>query len=201
MKTEKRWSEIYLLTGNLGKLKEIRRWMDPLGIEVKLLKGDFIETQVDTLEEVIHFGVEHLVEKEGIDVPFIKDDSGLFIEALNGFPGVYSSYFHRTVGNDGILRLMSGKEDRSAVFKTVIGLHLPGKGLSMFTGECHGTITKDIRGKQGFGYDPIFIPDGERRTFAEMSVEEKNSISHRIMAIRRLVDFISRDGPGPARKP
>jgi XTP/dITP diphosphohydrolase len=193
MTTGERWREIYLLTGNLGKLKEIKRWLDPLGIEVKLLKNEFVETQVDTLEEVVHFGVDHLVEKEGIDVPFIKDDSGLFIQSLNGFPGVYSSYIQRTIGNEGVMRLMEGKEDRRATFRTVIGLYLPGKGLSMFTGECHGTITEETRGKQGFGYDPIFIPLGEERTFAEMSVEEKNSISHRILAIRRLVEFISRD--------
>jgi XTP/dITP diphosphohydrolase len=191
----KNWKEIHLVTGNLGKLKEIKRWLDPLQIEVKLLKKDFVETQVDTLEEVIHFGVDHLVRKEGAEIPFIKDDSGLFIEALNGFPGVYSSYVQRTVGNDGVLRLMVGKDDRRATFRTVIGLYLPGRGLSMFKGECHGTITIEPRGKLGFGYDPIFIPNGEERTFAEMSVEEKNSISHRIMAIRRLVEFISMDDP------
>ncbi|MGA1847748.1 MAG: RdgB/HAM1 family non-canonical purine NTP pyrophosphatase, partial [Thermoplasmatota archaeon] len=170
-------------------------------IEVKLLKRDFVETQVDTLEEVIHFGVDHLVEKGEVDAPFIKDDSGLFVNGLNGFPGVYSSYVQRTVGNGGIIRLMEGMDDRRATFRTVIGLHIPGSGLSMFTGECHGNLTSEERGKQGFGYDPIFVPQGEDRTFAEMSVEEKNSISHRIMAIRRLVDFISRDGSGPAREP
>jgi len=194
MSADRGSGEIFLLTGNLGKLKEIKRWLDPLGIEVKIMKKEFVEVQADTLEEVIHFGVGHLVESEGVDVPFIKDDSGLFIRALEEFPGVYSSYVQRTVGNQGILRLMEGIEDRRARFRTVIGLYLPSRGLSIFTGECHGTITKEIRGKQGFGYDPIFVPDGEERTFAEMSIEEKNSMSHRVLALTRFLDHFPNQG-------
>ncbi|MGA1872940.1 MAG: XTP/dITP diphosphatase [Thermoplasmatota archaeon] len=180
-----------LLTGNTGKLKEIRRWLEPLGIEVVLLDLPFIETQVDSLDEVIINGMEILELREHTDGAFIKDDSGLFIEALAGFPGVYSSYVQRSIGNKGILRLMEGIENRNASFRTVIGLYLPDEGVSLFRGECRGTISMEERGKQGFGYDPIFIPRGEDRTFAEMSLREKNDISHRIMAIRGLVDFLS----------
>jgi XTP/dITP diphosphohydrolase len=183
--------KINLLTGNTGKLKEIKRWLEPLGIEVTLLDKEFIETQVGSLEEVIFQGMEIIKEKEDIQEPFIKDDSGLFIDDLNGFPGVYSSYFQGTVGNDGILKLMEGRKNRTARFKTVIGLMIPGKGVSMFSGECVGTISDEIRGKQGFGYDPIFIPEGEDRTFAEMSLEDKNKISHRIRAIKGLIEFLS----------
>ncbi|MGA1792980.1 MAG: XTP/dITP diphosphatase [Thermoplasmatota archaeon] len=188
----KRIEHIKLLTGNTGKLKEIKRWLEPMGIEVTLLDREFIETQTDSLDEVILNGME-IMEKEGsIEGAFIKDDSGLFIDALSGFPGVYSSYVHRSIGNKGILKLMEGRTDREASFRTVIGLYLPGEGISLFRGECKGTLALEERGKQGFGYDPIFVPGGEDRTFAEMSVEEKNSISHRIMAIKGLVDFLSR---------
>lgn len=182
---------IYLLTGNMGKLKEIKRWLEPLGIEVNLLDKEFIEMQVNSLEEVIFHGMKSIEKEEDIREPFIKDDSGLFIDGLDGFPGVYSSYVQGTVGNEGILKLMEGKENRSARFKTVIGLMIPGKGVSMFSGECEGTISLDIRGKQGFGYDSIFIPSFEKRTFAEMSLKDKNRISHRIRAIKGLVEFLS----------
>jgi len=181
-----------LRTGNIGKLKEIKKWLEPMGIEVTLLDREFIETQVDSLDEVILNGMDIMEMEGGIEGAFIKDDSGLFIDALSGFPGVYSSYVHRTLGNKGILKLMEGKNDRTASFKTVIGLYLPGEGVSLFHGECRGTLSSEERGKQGFGYDPIFIPEGEERTFAEMSLEEKNSISHRIRAIKGLVDFLSR---------
>ncbi|MBN1389707.1 MAG: XTP/dITP diphosphatase [Candidatus Thermoplasmatota archaeon] len=183
---------IYLLTGNMGKFKEIDRWLQPLGMEVKLLKRNFIETQADHLEEVILKGMD-IINKEGdINEPFVKDDSGLFIDALGGFPGVYSSYVHRTIGNRGILDLMGDRNDRGAAFRTVMGLYLPGKGVSLFRGECRGMISYEERGKQGFGYDPIFIPEGRSMTFAEMSVEEKNAMSHRIKAIRGLVEYLSR---------
>lgn len=187
----KKLEKINLLTGNTGKLKEIKKWLEPLGIEVDLLKRDFTEVQVGSLEEVIYHGMRLMEIEGGIDEPFIKDDSGLFIEALQGFPGVYSSYIHSSIGNEGILRLMEGKDNRSARFRTVMGLMIPEKGVSMFIGECEGYISYDARGKQGFGFDPIFIPSGEDRTFAEMSVEEKNKMSHRIKAIRGLVEFLS----------
>jgi XTP/dITP diphosphohydrolase len=137
--------------------------------------------------------MELIQMEEKIEEPFIKDDSGLFIDALKGFPGVYSSYVQKSIGNEGILRLMDGVENRAAYFRTVIGLFIPEKGISLFSGECRGSISSEIRGKQGFGYDPIFIPDGEDRTFAEMSLEEKNNISHRIRAIKGLVNFLSQE--------
>ncbi|MBN1538508.1 MAG: XTP/dITP diphosphatase [Candidatus Thermoplasmatota archaeon] len=183
---------IYLLTGNTGKLKEIGRWLQPLGVEVRLMERTFLEAQADSLEEVILTGME-VMEKEGdIEGPFIKDDSGLFIDALGGFPGVYSAYVQRTIGNKGILDLMGDRNDRGATFRTVIGLYQPGEGITLLRGECPGAISFEERGKQGFGYDPIFIPRGEERTFAEMSVDEKNSLSHRIRAIKGLIDYLSR---------
>ena len=186
-----RLNKINLLTGNTGKLKEIKKWLEPLGIEVVLLNKDFMETQVGSLEEVIYQGMKFIGMEGEIKEPFIKDDSGLFIDALHGFPGVYSSYVHSSIGNAGILRLMDGMANRSARFRTVIGLMIPDKGVSMFIGECEGRISHEARGKQGFGYDPIFIPEGEERTFAEMSVIDKNEMSHRIKAIKGLVEFLS----------
>jgi XTP/dITP diphosphohydrolase len=185
--------EIHILTGNQGKIREIRKWLVPIGIEVKTAEGDFIEAQVDSLEEVIMIGMEGFTAGKNIEIPIIKDDSGLFIEALDGFPGVYSAYVQRTLGNEGILRLMESQEDRNAVFKTVIGLYLPSRGTTLFTGICKGSISDNLRGGNGFGFDPIFIPEGENRTFAEMTIDDKNSMSHRIKAVKRLVSFLERN--------
>ena len=115
---------------------------------------------------------------------FIIDDSGMFVHALKGFPGVYSAYGQKTIGNQGILTLMEGIEDRSATFKCCIGCDIDGKTI-IVTGKCDGFILNGEKGKEGFGYDPIFSPDG-KRSFAEISVEEKNTMSHRGNAVKLL---------------
>ncbi|MCK5774412.1 MAG: XTP/dITP diphosphatase [Thermoplasmata archaeon] len=185
--------KLYLITGNPGKLKEIKNRLDVLNVELGTLQEEFVEVQADTLEEVVLFGIEHLVGEKGIDLPFIKADSGLFIDSLDGFPGVYSAYVQDTIGNDGILKLMEGLDDRTATFKTVMGLHIPGEGVSLFRGEIRGEITLEKKGFFGFGYDPVFIPEGAEKTFAEMTIEEKNRDSHRIRATMKLVDHLSRE--------
>ncbi|MFO8051076.1 MAG: XTP/dITP diphosphatase [Thermoplasmatota archaeon] len=186
MKQEK----IYMVTTNPGKLKEIKSYLDPIGIDLGLLEETFVEIQADTLEEVVQYGLDRLSEELEGDLQLIKDDSGLFIEALGGFPGVYSAYVQRTISNPGILKLMEGADNRKAVFRTVMGYRMKGGGYALFRGECNGAISLEMKGRQGFGYDPIFIPDGEDRSFAEMSVEEKNSVSHRIDALKKLVRYL-----------
>jgi XTP/dITP diphosphohydrolase len=123
---------------------------------------------------------------------FIIEDSGLFIDPLGGFPGVYSSYILKTLGNPGILRLLGDRKDRDAVFRSCFGHFSTHRGPALIKGECKGRIAFEQRGKEGFGFDPIFIPDGEERTFAEMSVEEKNSISHRGRALEALYNHLQR---------
>ena len=182
--------EIGFVTGNTGKLKEISRGMKETGSTIVLEETPFIEIQADSLEEVIQFGMEVLIKQKGGERWWMKDDSGLFIDALDGFPGVYSAYVNRTIGNDGVLSLMKGEENRSASFRTVIGLHIPERGLSLFRGECKGSIAHEKSGKQGFGYDPIFIPEGIDTTFADMDVDQKNSMSHRIRALKKMIAFL-----------
>ena len=115
---------------------------------------------------------------------FIIDDSGMFVHALKGFPGVYSAYGQKTIGNKGILTLMEGVKDRSATFKCCIGCDIDGETI-IVTGKCDGFILFEEKGTEGFGYDPIFSPDG-KRSFAEISVEEKNTMSHRGNAVKLL---------------
>ena len=119
-----------------------------------------------------------------VPAPFIIDDSGLEVDALRGFPGVYSAYVYKTLGCAGILRLLTDG-DRAARFRCVIGL-ADGTGTRSLTGICEGSIASAERGKEGFGYDPIFLPRGSGRTFAEMSTAEKNALSHRGKALAAL---------------
>jgi len=174
------------ITSNPGKVEEARKYFEPLGVEVYQLRFSYPEVQADTLEEVAEYGVKWLAEK--IRGPFFLDDSGLFVEALNGFPGVYSAYVYKTLGCAGILKLLEGETNRRAYFKSVVA-YWDGE-LHLFTGRVDGEITTEPRGSGGFGFDPIFKPDGFDQTFAEMTTEEKNEISHRGRALRAFAQWL-----------
>ena len=120
------------------------------------------------------------------------EDSGLFIKALNGFPGVYSAYVFQTIGHLGILRLMEGIRERDARFESRIALCLPDGNIELVSGTCPGTIPQTMRGSEGIGFDPVFIPKGDYRTFAEMSIEEKEVHSHRGQALSALRERLAR---------
>lgn len=131
---------------------------------------------------------------EKFDTNCFADDSGLLVDALNGSPGVYSARYAGEQKNDRdnidkLLFELKNVENRKAHFKTVMALVLDGKD-HVFEGMVHGTIIGELRGSNGFGYDPVFMPDGFSKTFAEMSLEEKNSISHRKIALKKLLDFL-----------
>ena len=174
------------VTSNPGKIEEARKYFEPLGVEVYQLRFPYPEIQADTLEEVAEYGVKWLAER--IDGPFFLDDSGLFINALKGFPGVYSAYVYKTLGIDGILKLLEGVDDRSAYFKSVVA-YWDGE-LHLFKGRVDGEIIREKRGSGGFGFDPVFRPSGFERTFAEMTTEEKNEISHRGRALKAFAEWL-----------
>jgi XTP/dITP diphosphohydrolase len=142
------------------------------------------EIQADSLEEVAAWGVSYVQER--FRDTFILEDAGLFIDTLQGFPGVYSKYVFFTIGLEGILRVLDGVENRNAVFRSVYAYNEPGKKPIIVIGECQGVISMEKQGTRGFGYDPIFIPDGAQKTFGEMSVAEKNQFSHRAKALDKL---------------
>ncbi len=175
-----------LVTSNRGKYEEYRMMFEAEGIGLELNMMSYPEEQLDSIEKVAERSAYYLTGIVGPD--FFIDDSGLFIESLGGFPGVYSSYVKRTIGNEGILKLMKGVENRKAEFRTCIAFY-NGK-LNLFTGRVSGSISEEQRGKGGFGFDPIFIPDGLDRTYAEMTTAEKNSISHRAVAARNFLLFL-----------
>ena len=179
---------LHFITGNKGKLKEVQDKMKPLKINVLQNNLGYPEIQTETLEEVTHYGVQYLETK--LAEPYILEDAGLFITALNKFPGVYSKQVFYTIGLEGILTLMDKQINRSAVFQSVYALKLPNTSPLYFKGTCKGTIIEEKKGTGGFGYDPIFIPDGYAKTFAEMSTAEKNKVSHRGKALQKLITYL-----------
>ena len=185
--------KITFVTSNTGKLKEVKDKFETLGIEVVGDKVYYPEIQTDNLREVARYGAQWL--KNRLEAPFMLDDSGLFLSALEGFPGVYSAYIYRTIGNRGILNLMNKKGDKRAEFRTAAALVDANEKIHIFEGVCKGSVIDEERGKNGFGYDPIFMPVGHEITFGEMSTEEKNKISHRDLAFQELFEHIKENLP------
>jgi XTP/dITP diphosphohydrolase len=188
--------KLVFATNNLNKLKEVQSLI-PTNIELLSLKDigcteDIPETQI-TIEGNAIQKAKYLKKHYGYDC--FADDTGLEVEALNGEPGVYSARYageHRNADDnmDKLLGNLKQNSNRKAQFKTVIALYLKGS-LHTFTGICKGVITTEKNGESGFGYDPIFKAQGLEKTFAEMSLEEKNRIGHRGNAVRQLVKFLS----------
>mgnify|MGYP003877038903 CR=1 FL=1 len=175
---------IYLVSTNVNKYLEAREVVASYGLSLAFLRDDAPELQSDDVAEIAAEGARWAAEKW--DLPVLVEDTGLFIEAIGGFPGPYASYVLKTIGLRGVLRLLEGVEERRAFFKTGLAF-CDGKGSepTVFTGEAHGVIAEAPRGSSGFGYDPIFVPEGgDGRTFAEMSRAEKNALSHRARAFR-----------------
>ncbi len=186
--------ELVFATNNAHKLEEVQAI---IGNKFNLQSltdigchDDIPETGV-TFHENAQQKTDYLVERFAVDC--FGDDSGLEIDSLNGEPGVYSARYSGSrdmVQNiDLVLARMDGVSSRTARFKTVISLFLEGKQY-FFEGAIEGQIIEECRGDGGFGYDPIFIPDGYSRTFAEMSGAEKNLISHRSIAVSKMAEFL-----------
>ena len=190
--------QLLFQTGNLGKLAEARHYFEPLGFTVEqfLINGEppeIIEPQSDDLVTVarskISQGVALLAGAGRADSALLVEDAGLFIDVLSGFPGVYSSSVLEKLGLDGILTLLQGREQRTALFGCCAAMW-DGERLLVGEGNCTGEIAQEARGEHGFGYDPLFIPDvsgADGRTFAQMSPEEKGRSSHRTRAYEQLV--------------
>ncbi len=195
--------KLIFATQNKNKALEINQLLqkEALGFEViDATTFGITEDIPETGETLVDNALQkarYVYEKWGVDC--FADDTGLEIEALNGEPGVYSARYageaRDSVKNmELVLDKLKDKSTRAAKFKTVIALILDGKEY-LFEGEVAGKITEALSGKAGFGYDPIFMPDGYEITFAEMDAELKNSMSHRGRAVRDLIRFLSRIVP------
>ncbi len=177
--------ELNVITKNKAKGEEALSILASLGVKARLVLMDKNEIQSESLEEIALHAAR--IAYATLRKPLVVDDSGLFIEVLNGFPGPYSSYVYRKIGIRGVLKLMEGEVNRRACFKTAVATIIPPLE-KVYTGEVCGEITLEPRGERGFGFDPIFIPEGYTKTYAEMTLEEKNMISHRYRAYKRMVE-------------
>jgi len=174
---------IYFATSNKNKFNEASRILEKYGYELVLFSFEKKELQSTDLGEIALQSA--LIAYTYVNAPVVVEDSGLFIKALNGFPGPFSSYVYKTIGVRGVLKLMEGVTDRSAYFEAAVAIVMP-PFERVFKGSVYGRIADSPRGTGGFGFDPIFIPENEDKTFAEMSVEEKNKYSHRARAFEKL---------------
>ena len=190
--------KLVFATHNDHKLKEVQQLL-PKNIQLLSLKDidcfDEIPETGDTLEENAKIKADHFTQTYGLNC--FSDDTGLLVDALNGAPGVYSARYAggQKDASDNMQKLLNelnGKNNRKAHFKTVVHLNLNGE-VHAFEGTVDGVITDKEQGKEGFGYDPIFKPNGFDKTFGELPSDVKNSISHRGRAIRKLVEFLKKN--------
>lgn len=188
--------DLLFATSNKNKVLEIKKVL-PKEFNIKSLDDigfcEEIPENENTIEGNAIFKANYMYKKYNLNV--FADDTGLEVDSLNGKPGVHSARYagiskNSTDNINKLLKKLKNKKNRKARFKTVIALILNSK-IYTFEGVVEGIITKKPKGENGFGYDPVFIPRGYTKTFGELSIEEKNSISHRSLAMNKLIDFIS----------
>ena len=169
--------DLYFASSNIHKFNEAKKILDTFGINLGFFNCKLEEIQSDSLIEIAKNKAKQAFLK--CKKPVIVEDDGLFIESLNGFPGPYSSYVFQTIGNNGILQLL--KQNRKAKFVSIISF-CDKKNIETFESKINGTISKKLSGR-GWGYDPIFIPLNQKKTFAQL--ENKNLLSHRFKSLRK----------------
>ena len=188
--------DLLFATSNKNKILEIKKVL-PKEFNIKSLDDigfcEEIPENENTIEGNAIFKANYIYKKYNLNV--FADDTGLEVDSLNGKPGVHSARYagiskNSTDNINKLLKKLKNKKNRKARFKTIIALILNSK-IHTFEGVVEGIITKKPKGENGFGYDPVFIPRGYTKTFGELSIEEKNSISHRSLAMNKLIDFIS----------
>ncbi len=186
--------KIIFASNNPNKLAEMRQALGE-GFELVSLSEAGFEGEIpemgETLEHNAHQKAQYIFDR--FQVPVFADDTGLEIKALDGKPGVHTAHYSGQrdpqANMSKVLGEMAGAADRSAQFRTVISFITP-DNQTLFEGVVEGEIADEISGSQGFGYDPIFIPSGESRTFAEMTMEEKGRMNHRVRALKKLVEHV-----------
>ena len=195
--------KLVLASANAHKLSEIKALL-PQGLEVLGLKDIGLTAEIPEPGETITENsflnaqyVQNFLREQNLNYAVLADDSGLEVQALNGAPGVHSAYYaglpkSDTANNQKLLKELHTQQNRKARFVTVLTL-LWQNTKKVFDGEVQGTIAFEGRGTNGFGYDPLFVPTGYRSTFAQLSAEEKNKISHRAKAMEQFLKFISEE--------
>ena len=173
--------DLFFVSSNSHKYRESKTILNSLGINLGFLKSNLKEIQSNSLDAIAIVKARDAFSK--FRKPVIIEDDGLFIDSINGFPGPYSSYVFKTIGNKGILNLL--KNNRKAKFVSII-TYCDKTNLQLFKGKLDGNISKIQKGK-GWGYDPIFIPNNFKKTFAE--INNKNELSHRYKALKKFSNW------------
>ena len=177
--------QVTFASTNRNKYLEAQATLASFGIMVDFARINLVELQSDSLEQIAKDKARSAFDL--LKKPVIVEDDGLFIDALKGFPGQYSSFVFKTIGNAGILKLLNGSADRSASFKSIIA-YTDGIKVSSAEGLVNGTIS-EIAFEGGWGYDPIFIPEDSRLTFAQLE-QEKNKFSHRRKGLEKFSQWL-----------
>jgi XTP/dITP diphosphohydrolase len=178
--------KIFFVTHNKGKVREFKQILNGVA-EVEQIDDDYPELRSDDPEEIVKEAVKKLADK--YKKPIVAEDSGIFIKALNDFPGTCSAYTHERVGLKGLLKLMDSVKDRSCEYRSAVGYCEPGKEPVSFLGKEKGLLSEKELGTNGFGHDPIFIPEGSSKTYGEMDdVEQVKKFRRR--AVLKFVEFL-----------
>jgi XTP/dITP diphosphohydrolase len=182
---------LLFVTSNPNKALEVRKILDKNGISFQHNDTAYKEIQSSSLKTIATESARCLYER--LKTPLFVEDSGLFIETLGGFPGPYSSYVYKTIGNSGVLKLMSAVTDRTSRFESVVAYAENDNDIHLFSGIVLGRIADKKRGK-GWGFDPIFIPRNFNETYAEMGIESKQRVSHRYVAFTKFSNWFKTRG-------
>ena len=178
--------KLFFITSNKNTIKEFKQILEPK-VEVEQINIDYPELRSDNPEEIAKLAAKQLADI--LKKPVVVEDSGLFIKSLNDFPGTCSAYIHKRIGLEGILTLMKSIKDRSCSYKSAVGYCEPGEEPLSFLGEEKGKIAEKIRGSNGFGHDPIFIPEEKKKTYGEME-EVRELKKFRRVAVLKLLEFL-----------
>jgi len=176
-----------MATGNIDKFREVREILSEYDILVEMIEVKGLEVQGETNKEVAY--ISAVLLSKMLKKPILVEDSGLYIKALNGFPGPFSSYVYRTIGVNGVLKLMKNVRNREAYFISAVAYAPDPLDVRVFLGTVKGVISDAPRGG-GWGFDPIFIPEHHEKTFGELG-PKKNKISHRYKALKKFAEWLT----------
>jgi len=175
---------VLFVSSNTHKYEEAKKILAEFGIKLEFFKTDLVEIQDDSLSKIAPQKALNAYNK--CKKPVIVEDDGLFIDSLSGFPGPFSSYVFKTIGNNGILKLI--EDNRGAEFVAIIAFCDSSNEPILFESKVVGTISKNIQG-EGWGYDPIFIPENQNKTYAELT--DKNNLSHRYESLKKFANWFN----------
>ncbi|MBU2612149.1 MAG: RdgB/HAM1 family non-canonical purine NTP pyrophosphatase [Nanoarchaeota archaeon] len=177
--------ELYFVTGNKEKCKEVNKILKG---KIKFANLNLNEIQSGEIYEIVKHKAKEAYKILGEKV--VVEDISLYLECLNRFPGPFVKFMIASIGSEGIYKMVKNYREKTAVVRCVV-CHFDGKEFKFFTGDVKGKIVSP-KGKNGWGFDPIFMPDGKKKTFSQMKKSEKNEISHRAIALRKFKTFLEK---------